>query len=633
MKKRYFYLTTILTLFPVVTNAGEDATTLQNGLNLYGGGYEKVTVSEGTDGFTVNFPEITYTRTEQGDDQEMKTISETMPGYVAKAVKEGTFYDKDVFKITADSNDALRYSIYQMIPEEPQEVRGFIAPELKNIVADRYVVENYFVPDLKLFNAKNLKINRVVYATIDEENGLKQEIGVVNSIDFKTTLIPNDGTIEHKTESNMQGLGVRIPSLLNFSIREANNNYSAVYGIDENTDISDLFSGLSQMKKSEHVSEINSLSQLKKIDTILKLKSLPKLIRADNTGKIRNLSLEIAILGINFNADIDSNMHSEIDTNTQTIRIDGDYEVSNLKIDSMFYSLPSGNVKTKYSITGIAVQDLVEIAVMSDNDTFKRIKEAGKSYQLTPEDEQFIRDFISKIDIAVKDVKTNFDADAVIDQSEIVAVGAAERSGNYFVGNADVTLYNYDKLRPDNSKQCEEDQKNNPSSVSWACMQADKPGAFDEYIDKSKRTIDAQGRTVDVIKVVFDATGVYVNGTKTADPIEIDFNKECNDYIQKLKNNSTTSTTSNSNGWEVCDEDGNCQKLDQETVEFKNKNGDEYRIEVKDIDSSDNITEGNTPISEDVETSSEEVTSSSDVFENTSPQEITSTTEITDEAI
>ncbi|MBQ1612037.1 MAG: hypothetical protein II085_01040, partial [Alphaproteobacteria bacterium] len=110
MKKRYFYLATFLTMFPAVASA-DDASLLQNGLNSYGEMYTNVTVSEDADGLSVKFPDETYTTTVNDDEDQnnTKTVSETVSGYIAKAVKEGSFYDNDVYKITSSSNDALRY--------------------------------------------------------------------------------------------------------------------------------------------------------------------------------------------------------------------------------------------------------------------------------------------------------------------------------------------------------------------------------------------------------------------------------------------------------------------------------------------------------------------------------------------
>ncbi len=515
MKKRYFYLATFLTMFPAVASA-DDASLLQNGLNSYGEMYTNVTVSEDADGLSVKFPDETYTTTVNDDEDQnnAKTVSETVSGYIAKAVKEGSFYDNDVYKITSSSNDALRYDLYQLLPDEPQEIKGMAAPYLKNISADQYITEKYFVPEMKFFSADNIKIQRLVYATVDEESGLKQEIAGIKSFDSETTVVPHEDTIEIKNSSNLQNFSAQLPPIFSFSLREMHGEFSWIYDVTSDTDINELTAGAKRIN-------------------ILKGADISLMKKSDLTGVMKNLSLEV--LGIKFAADISNHQSSSVDATDQTMRIDGNYDITNLKIESMFYNLPSGYIKLKYIITGISTKDLSTIVNHGDA-TLKKIKEAGSTYQLTPEDEQDIREYASLWETAIKDVKLNLDLNIALDQAEIVAPIILERSGNYFIGNADVTIYNYDKLTPDNSQQCEEEQKNNPSSMSWSCLKSDNSGPFDEFIDKSKRTTDAQGRTVDKIKFVFDTTGVYANGNKLDEPLEFDINKEVDEYIQKLKN-------------------------------------------------------------------------------------------------
>ena len=77
-----------------------------------------------------------------------------------------------------------------------------------------------------------------------------------------------------------------------------------------------------------------------------------------------------------------------------------------------------------------------------------------------------------------------------------------------------------DKIVPDYSKICEEEQKLSSDSFPASCMKAGLTEGIRSQIDLSKRTKNGKGQTVDTVSIVLNETGIYVDGKKVSDPIK-----------------------------------------------------------------------------------------------------------------
>ena len=108
--------------------------------------------------------------------------------------------------------------------------------------------------------------------------------------------------------------------------------------------------------------------------------------------------------------------------------------------------------------------------------------------------------------------------------ADMTSLLAAKMSDNYLIGNMDVTFVNLDNIAPDYKAQCEAERKTAVDKIPDSCMKISMLGMLRDYVDFSKRT-KAQGQTIDKIKVVFDKTGVFLNGKKVSDAIQYDFNE------------------------------------------------------------------------------------------------------------
>ena len=108
----------------------------------------------------------------------------------------------------------------------------------------------------------------------------------------------------------------------------------------------------------------------------------------------------------------------------------------------------------------------------------------------------------------------------IFDDANLNFIAAVKKSGDYVVGNAKITADNFDKIVPDYSKVCEEEQKVSPDSFPASCLKAGFTEGIRSKIDLSKRTKNGKGQTVDTVSIVLSETGIYVDGKKVSDPIK-----------------------------------------------------------------------------------------------------------------
>lgn len=488
MNTKYLF-TAIVAMAPTVALAAEGAPALEEGLAAYADGvYEGVKVTEDGDALTVHFPETNIVEFKTNDKGAVETIPGTIPGYDAIAVKTGDLNGKDVFKITTSSPDKLRSEIYKNFALNGAEVES-------------YSSEMHFVPDLNLMKVQNFDAKNIIFNHVDSQTGLKQEVSGVSDIQFRSELMPSNDEAQYSVVWKANNIRLK-SQFISFVVPSLENKLSSTYVINEDTDYNKLITDASAIKQSSSVVSANNIV--------------------------------VETMGVKLTNNIVATGKAKLDEATQTMRIAGETEISDIKLEGVpDFSLQ--HLKLKYLLKNIETKHIAKLQeLQSKVEKMDEEDWSNPTNEQIAERERLMKNITAVVNEITKKMELKFQADLNFAQSDVNMLAALKKSGKFLVGNGEVTVYNLDLLVPDYSKQCEEEQKLNPSSYPPSCMKSSFSSAIFEYIDKSKRTTDASGRTIDKVEIVFSETGIFVNGQNVGDPIEFDLN-------EMIANNITSS--------------------------------------------------------------------------------------------
>ncbi len=488
MNKKYL-LSAVIAFAPAIAGASDGVSALEEGLAAYANGeYEGVKVIENGDALTVKFPQTETIEFKSNDKGALETVNGSIPGYDAVAVKDGEFKGADVYKITTSSADRLRADIYKKFSINGGDVES-------------YNSEMQFVPALRFMKGEKFDAKNIIFSQVDKQTGLKQEVAGVGSVSFQSSFTPADNEILYSMTWNADNIRLA-GSFMSFMIPHVENKMNVTFRINEDTDFNKLING-SDFNKM--IADVDAFKQ------------------SDSLFVINNMSVDS--MGTKVSGNVIAGGKGVVDEATQNLRVAGKSEISDIKLENMD-DFPLQNVKIKYLLKNISMKDVARLQkLITEAEKIEEEKNKDpKAPSTSDEEEQLMRDLASVIEDVTKQMEFKFDADLNFVQSDIKILSALKKSGKFLVGNVEVTIYNLDLLVPDFSKQCEEEQKLNPSSYPQSCMKAGFSSSFSEYIDKSKRTTDEQGRTVDKVEIVLTETGIFVNGENVGDPIEFDLN-------------------------------------------------------------------------------------------------------------
>ena len=482
MRTRHFLLLSSILFFTSAAYAGDDSQALQQGLESYNDGqYAGVKVIDSDGEMERNFPETPVFNFEYDKDGKLQTIEDKIPGYKALAVKEGSFIGKDVYKITTSSLDAFRSDVYSKTT-------------ISDIKAQSYNREISYVPDLQFIKSYKIIADNIVLEDEDKDTKLKQEVFGITKADFMLNMDAQENEAKYMLSWNIDNIRFS-SSIISIMVASATNRSSSTYITTPSTDYNKLIADISALKDSQTVINIKDFAL-----TFLGIKLQNSM---NLTGKV----------------------FSEPDNK---MRMSGEFEAYDFKHEIPDFTLQ--RLYMKYLLKNLDRTKLAHLQEISEKyveSSADKIDEADDTATdtISAEDAKFMQDIAPIIDDVYKDVELKFQFDAKFVAGDITSLFALKISGKILIGNGEITIYNIDKIFPDYTQQCEEEKKLNPDSYSQSCIKAARAGSRDKYIDKSKRTIDAQGRTVDKVAVVLNQEGVFINNQKVKDPIEIDIKK------------------------------------------------------------------------------------------------------------
>lgn len=454
----------------------------------------KAELGEPSDNMQIVLPEIetygvTFDDKWQMHEQKGKISSVTM-----KITADGKYNDFPRYKVGTDSLSRLQGLAYQY-------------SGIQGLDAVSYREELYYVPKLKSVVSRNIQGKNLVLTETDPQTGLKEQKVGVSSFNLLSDIAPSGNDLVYNLSWSMDGINYK-NMMLTAKVSSVKGKTSTVFDNPQDNDYQKLFSDIFAAKSSV------------------------------SSFKGQNIGLEILGNVISFNTD--SKIRSEQDKTNKTLKMSSDITVDNIKAEQAA-DLNLQKIKVKYLVNNIRLSDLQklqalsqkiadvnEIAELAQNPDDKKLEDKEFQEKILSMDDVDLDKLNKDMALAVADILKVAELKAKIvlkfSNADMTSLLAAKMSDNYLIGNMDVTFVNLDNIAPDYKAQCEAERKTAVDKIPDSCMKISMLGMLRDYVDFSKRT-KAQGQTIDKIKVVFDKTGVFLNGKKVSDAIQYDFNE------------------------------------------------------------------------------------------------------------
>ena len=387
-----------------------------------------------------------------------------IPETRAECRKVADFNSHPQYEITVTSPNKLKAQLYNQLKF------AFI----KDLTAASMKEEIRVVPELGIMSYGKIHLDDVAITQKDKTTGLKREVGNLRSYDLQQQVMEEAGQVKYEVDNSMDGFNLVLPI---FSVQLQ-----------------------SQKQRSEVVYDVPSEGEFDYRDLI---KSVPFLQTAKSSALFSGMKIGVALFGVSVGFDMD------IKSNVQRAEDESLYILGQIKFDKTVFGgeLIDANAQPKSIILKYSIKDISkEIAVefgkipeKSDDDSEEA--KAARDLQIADlldkvaEQAKLAANF--EVNFAAADIKGNFDM---------------ERRNGYLHGVGKITVNNLFNIFP-NQKQC----ANNP--------QADRlPECANPILASLKDVIDTSKNNSETI-YKFTEQGVFKNGVKIGDPIELNFRK------------------------------------------------------------------------------------------------------------
>ncbi|MBQ8784904.1 MAG: hypothetical protein IJZ59_02550 [Alphaproteobacteria bacterium] len=442
--------------------------------------YETVTVEDFGSGWKVKLPEnevITFATDELGlpkfdEKGEPVEISEKISASEMDVIKIEDFNGKSRYKLSSNSPSRLQNIAHNLF-------------SFHNFVPTKYSEELHFVPEIKEIVAQHIKAENVIYAEKDSSTGLKSEIANLKSLNFNSTMVPSDGKMTYSVDWNADGLNFK-HMMFSLSIKSIVNKMVAVYEDNGQKEYSKLIMDAGAGLDSSSVMNVNGFS----VEAMGTPITMDMKVITKTEKDIANDSLKISAGTDLYN--ISSPLLSE-------------FKLNRLVIKYLFKDIPVDAVK---QISSVQEKMMEEALANKDNADMTKI------------DDKYQKELMLVVDDVLAKMEFKMQVNGVFEDANLNFVAATKKAGDYVVGNAKITVENLDKIVPDYSKICEEEQKASPDSFPASCLKAGFTEGIRSKIDLSKRTTNNKGQTIDTVSIVLNETGIYVDGKKVSEPIK-----------------------------------------------------------------------------------------------------------------
>lgn len=411
---------------------------------------------------------------EKNEPQEAEVIKTTIEETVADCAKVEDFDGKAQYKITNSAPNSIIAKFYNL------SGLAFV----KNLDIKTFNEEVFVVPELGLISADKLHVADASYVEKDDTTGLKSELGNLKDLVSEQTITKEGDKIKYKTEAKLDSLNIALPIV---SVHVGSEKQVAELEYQQPTDRA-----------------FNYQNMLQNLEDLLLSKS--RLVA-------HNIKINVDMVGFGLTFDMDTQNRSEK-------KNDGLFEaIGNIIMDKMVFtgdmlekSKQPQSVIMKYSLKGIQTKD-VQLLTQIQKDKLENNKE--------PDDAELAKILDSMTDslTMVTNIKIKFA------QGDISGKLAARKKNGYLQGGFRVQVSNLFAIFPEFQK-C----RNNPNAAQMKeCAMMPIYEGMGDFIDITKDNSET------VIK--FNEHGVFKDGKKIGEPIELNFQKMQQEHAIKQKEN------------------------------------------------------------------------------------------------
>ncbi len=410
-----------------------------------------------------NIKEIVYEEDE--NDKDTVTTEEKIIGTVGETIAEckpaDAFADMPQYTIVHHSADKILAQIYN------QSTLSFV----KDINIKTFTEEMNVVPQIGLVSAYKMHLEDASYTEKDETTGLKSEIGNLKDLSIDTSVTQAGDKLKYLTDTQFNNLNISLP-MMSVQINSEHQAAEVVYNVTDanNFDYTNLLYNFLSLNSSRTRAVIKGI----------KLKS------------------DMFNMGIVFDAEMKS--HADLKDNGN-MDSTGNMVINNLHYDGDFiekHQQPQ-SISMTFSLNDIKMQTLAKLAEMQ-----VQALDKGDDFEI---DE---KEMIDGLDDVLDTAKLQETIAIKFVDAEVSVELNLQRKNNFMQGDGEINIKNLYNVFP----ELEECQKN-PKSPQCTQNPAVLMGGGIIDISSNNQTI----------KIKFTDKGIFVNGKKIGEPIELDLQK------------------------------------------------------------------------------------------------------------
>ena len=389
---------------------------------------------------------------------------------VAVCSKTDDFNGKAQYKVTHRSPNKLVAQVYNL--------SGLAF--MKDIEIKNFSEEMNVVPELGLISSSDLHIADASYTQTDKTTGLKSELGNLKDLRVTQNIQKDNDIIRYKTNMLMDNLKIALP-IFSMQIKSDQQAADLEYKVPEGAafDYAEIW------------------------------RNFEYLVLSKSKATIKDINIAIGFFDFGMTFDLDTKNYAKAN-DAGTMDSTGNMLISNVAFSGSMVepSKQFRSIAVKYDVNGI---NMKSFAILN------KMKQDQLNNETQPDQEELARVLDEILQTAVLDT----DLEVKFANASVAAKFNVQKKNGYMFGNGKVNIKNLYNIFPE-MKQC----LNNPEAQNIPdCADGSMFAELKEVIDMSKDD--------SVIDFKYDEQGIFRNGEKIGEPIELNFQKMLQE--QKLK--------------------------------------------------------------------------------------------------
>jgi hypothetical protein len=416
----------------------------------------------------VRFPKIDITELVfEEDEQEKDTVTArekitgTFDETIAKCRPADAFNGMQQYIITNSSSSKILAQLYN------NSALSFV----KNVNVKSFSEEMTVVPQIGLVSAYKMHLNDASYTETDPTTGLKSEIGNLKDLSVNTSVTQKDGHLRYLTDTQFNNFNMVLP-MMSMQIASGRQVAEATY----------------------NVTDLNEFDYTNMLQNFLSLNS------SRTRAKIKGIKFKSDPLNMGISCDIEVK-------NQADLKNDGNMDsTGNMLIDNLVYTggfiekhQQPKSISMSFSLNDIKMQTLARLAEIQ-----LQAIEKGDDSEIDEEEMINILDDVLNTAKLQETIAIKFTGAGVFVDLNL------QRKDNYLQGDGEINIKNLYNVFPE-LKEC----RLNPKTPQ--CTQNPMVLMGSDFIDISKNN--------QTVKIKFTDKGIFINGKKTGEAIEIDLHK------------------------------------------------------------------------------------------------------------